>query len=136
MKYEIKISEGEVQLTLPRERVKDILSEASEAELRALIAIAACSDSDKAKEISGLEDEEFNSALSFLRGAKLIGKAAKTKKAPEKKEAAAKQEAAAAEIDLSHDRTLPEYSSDEIKRLTSNDRVLCSILDEAQQVFG
>ncbi len=134
MKYDINITEGEAQLTLPKDRVLEILSDASEDELRVLLAIAASRDSDEAQTLCGLESEEFNSALSYLRGAKLIGRGKRTKKAPQKAEAEKRE--TAEHIDLSHDKTLPEYSSEDIVRLTQSDRVLGSILDEAQQVFG
>ncbi len=139
MKYDIKIKDGEELLSLPKERVLDILSDASEDELKTLIAIAACTDDEEARALCGLDEDEFNSALAYLRGARLIGKASKAKRPPSKKEEKQKNTAPSVSEDtkdISCDNTLPEYSSDDIARLTSSDRVLGSILDEAQQVFG
>ncbi len=137
MKYEIKIKDGEDILSLPKKRTLDVLSDASEAELRVLLALAACEDSDEAMEAAGVDEDEFSSALAYLRGAKLIGRADKKAKTvgskADKKEKGRKGEG---EIDLSRDKSLPEYTSDDIVRLTEGDRVLGSILDEAQQVFG
>ncbi len=139
MKYTVILKEADALFSLPQKKLLDILSDASEAELKVLLALAACPDSDGAREAAGVSEEEFNSAVAYLRGAKLISvqgkKMAETKEKalPKEKE---KKKTAESKIDLSHDRSLPEYSSDDIVRLTSGDKVLGSILDEAQQVFG
>ena len=137
MKYEIKIKDGEDILSLPKKKTLDILSDASEAELRVLLALAVCEDSEAAMAAAGVDEDEYSSALAYLRGAKLIGRADKKTKSEgseaDKKEKSRKGEG---KIDLSRDKSLPEYTSDDIVRLTQGDRVLGSILDEAQQVFG
>ncbi len=140
MNYDLKIQDGEEKLVLPLKRVLDILSDASEDELKVLLALAACSDEQEAQRLCGVEGEAFSFALSYLRGAKLIGRASRGKRTAEpteKKEKSKDSSApACSSVDLAHDKTLPEYSSDEIKRLCQDDRVLSSILDEAQQVSG
>ena len=145
MKYEIKIKSGEECVSLPRERVLELLPDMSEGELKALIALCASSDADEALEISGLESDEFNAAVAYLRGAKLIGRQSKSKAECEKGSARAEKRASdkkagtdgkKADSDIINGNTLPEYSSNEIKRISESDRVLSSILDEAQQVFG
>ena len=44
MKYDIKIKKGEESISLPKKRIVELLSECSETELKALIAIAADGD--------------------------------------------------------------------------------------------
>ena len=149
MKYEVKTKEGEALLTLPRDKLLELLPEASEAELKTLIAICADPNAEAALDISGLEADEFNSALSYWRGAKLIGKRSAKKKADNTDSATIehhdiKKDSKTAKTPtadmlkggITAESRLPEYTSDDIKRLTAQNKILRSILDEAQQVFG
>ena len=138
MKYEIKIKKGDELITLPRDRVMELLSECGEAELRALIAIAALGDSDRATEASGLDDSEFSSALAFWRGARLVGRATQKKKDPEnirenKTDDITSESSKIASVDI---EDIPEYTSADIKRLKGKDALFDSIMVEAQQTFG
>lgn len=144
MKYEIKIKSGEECISLPKDRVLELLLDMSESEMKTLLALSASSDTDEAQRLTGLESDEFNAALAYLRGAKLIGRQSKAKVDAQKPKIAAQTQtegtshkaAKKTDIDISSDNSIPEYSSDEIKRISESDRVLTSILDEAQQVFG
>ena len=142
MNYDIKIKNGEATLVLPRAKLIELLSECSESELKALIALCAESDGEKARELCGLDSGEFDAALSFWRGAKLVTRqskkaAAKETQAPAATASTEKEAVVSASAELCDiDREIPDYTSDEIKRITGNDRLLHSILDESQQVFG
>ena len=145
MKYEVKIKSGDECICLPKQRVLGRLSDMSESELKALISLCVSSDEEEAIEISGLEKDEFAASVAYLRGAKLIGRQSKAKSEGAKIKAdtdtadtqsAGRQAPKKADAELLCDNTLPDYSSEDIKRISESDRVLNSILDEAQQVFG
>lgn len=140
MRYEIKLKKGEAEITLPRDRVLELLSECSEAELKALVAIAAEPDEANAREAAGLEADEFAAALSFWRGAKLLGRQSAKKKAhadtekaapPAEKPSPAEKTAEGIDTD-----ELPEYTSADVVRLSKKDALFHSILDEAQRTCG
>ena len=143
MKYDIKIKKGEQSISLPRQRLLDLISECSEAELKALIAIAAEGDCERAMECCSLEEAEFSSAVAFWRGAGIIARASskRTARSTEQNESeeekksvsASRAEDAAASLERAD---IPEYSSADIKRLKGKDALFNSILDEAQQTFG
>lgn len=132
MKYEIKIKKDEPVLTLPRDRLLELLSECSESELKALIAITAEPDESAAAEIAGMETGEFAASLSFWRGAKLVGRQSAKKKAPPADNTPAEKKTPA---DLDVDE-LPEYTSADVVRLSREDALFHSILDEAQRTCG
>ena len=101
-----------------------------------LLALAASPDREQALKLSGLDEGEFDSAVSYLRGAKLVrAQRQEKKRAEQKPEKENKTDETKAEFDI-NDPSLPEYTSDEIKRISEGDRIFNSILDEAQQTFG
>lgn len=137
MRYEVKIKKGEDVITLPKGRLLELLSECSEEELKALIAICAVGDAEQACGLCSLDSHEFSEALSFWRGAKMITRAKKSADLPakeeqDKKEQTKKEHTKEAEIPDS----IPEYTSADVKRLSENDALFSSILSEAQQTFG
>ncbi len=146
MKYEIKYKKGESTISLPKDRLLELLCECSEAELKALIAVAAEADEERAAQISGLEPDELSSALSFWRGAKLIGRPAHKKSASPVTEESARvtQETAQPQRTKAKEKTsegidteeLPEYTSADVVRLSRKDALFHSILDEAQRTCG
>ena len=144
MKYEIKIKEGEAVLSLPRDKLLELLSDCTDAELKTLIAVCAEPECERALELTGLEAEEFNSALAYWRGAKLVRAHSARKRAGSvgeagthaKKEKQESKNGAGVHSEAVFDDRLREYTRDEIKRISENDKILSSILDEAQQVFG
>lgn len=142
MKYDIKIKKGEETVSLPRQRLLELLSECSEAELKALIAIAAEGDRERAMECCSLEEAEFSSAISFWRGAGIIGRASSKRTARTEQKSAEADKTGVTETsvqgsgDILERSDIPEYTSADIKRLKGKDALFNSILDEAQRTFG
>ena len=138
MGYEIKIKKGESTAMLPAGALAELLSECSEAEIKALVALSIESDAEKAAEIAGLDSAEFSSALSFWRGAKIVGAATKAKKKTPTTEQKTQncQEKGKRSAESIETDDLPEYSSRDVKRICDRDELFRSILDEAQQTFG
>ena len=133
MQYEIKIKKGEADISLPRDRVLELLSECSETELKALVAIAAEPDEEAAAELAGITAAQFSAALSFWRGAKLVGRRSAKKKAPVEQRPPVEEKRAQEGIDT---ESLPEYTSADVVRLSKKDALFHSILDEAQRTCG
>ncbi len=139
MNYEIKHKKGEEQILLPKDRVLELLPEFSEAELKVLIALTAESDPEKARELCSLDSGEFSEALSFLRGAKLIGRQSTKKRlCTDEQQSKTEQKASEpvrTEIPIDTDG-IPEYKSSDVVRVCGQDPLFRSILDEAQQTYG
>lgn len=128
MNYEIKIKDGESTLILPKKKVARHLADACEEELKALIATAATETKEEAMELCSLSSDDYDAAISFWRGASVV-----VRKTKEKKKAEQKDTPTLSKIE---EQGLPEYTSDEVVRITSSDRVFTSIIDEAQRVYG
>ncbi len=133
MKYEIKMKKGEELISLPRDRVLELLSECSDSELKALVAIAAESDEAAAAEIAGMDADEFSAALSFWRGAKLVGRHSTKKKTSPEQDKTPREQVARESLDT---QEIPEYTSADVVRLSRADALFHSILDEAQRTCG
>ncbi|MBQ2863390.1 MAG: DnaD domain protein [Clostridia bacterium] len=142
MKYDIKIKKGEESISLPKKRIVELLSECSETELKALIAIAADGDRERAMELSSLDESEFSSALSFWRGAGVIARASAKRTSRTEDKSISDEKKSVAEtrpedaIAIFEGSDIPEYTSADIKRLKGKDKLFNSILDEAQETFG
>lgn len=132
-RYEV-IYTGDV-IRVPAELLER-LPEATGEELKALLLLAA--DNTLTPEDVGLTPEEYEGALSFLRGAGLIRTARKTEGGKTEKKKAADSDGAQAtqkKPPLRREET-PEYTGAEIREMLEKNKLLSSLIDACQRTLG
>lgn len=148
----IKLKETGELLRIPALPVLERLSDATEADLKALIAIAALgSTGANLAETAGITEDEFSQALAFWRGAGIIDSAKAAKKNSTESGTAAKADgntAASADViaadakkggralPLKAPDKMPEYTSAELARIIKSEEGLSMLLDECAQTYG
>jgi len=148
--YKVKYS-GET-FTLPMELIRH-LSEANAEELKTLILLAVADGKEPELESAGIDEEEYNGAVSFLRGAGLITASSKKKaavaqtkkeekntseggKKTENAKTNAAEEKRERKVSVRSSSDLPQFTSKEISDMMRDNAMLASLIDACQQTLG